>query len=533
MRRTLFPHVFVFFLTVDSVFAVDPPPPVTMTAQQDRQNMLDQLRIPSAVMRRRPSGMNPQAADFQNTDEAKANPWALPEMMVTKARKPVTTPDDWWKVRRPELVEYFDAEVYGRVPKDVPAVKWESVTAEAFAAAAPQGGRGGFGGPPGGPGGAAQAPPSVTKYYLGKVDNTACPAITVTFRLTLTLPANATGPVPVMMDFGGGGGRNQYLATGWGYANINPGSIQADNGAGLTRGIIGLVNKGQPRKPEDWGSLRAWAWGASRALDCLETVKEVDSNKVGISGLSRYGKAALVAMAYEPRFAIGLIGSSGAGGAKPFRRNLGEQVENLAGSGEYHWFSGTFLKYGGPLAPCDIPVDAHELIAMCAPRPTFVSYGAITGPGAEGYWVDQRGSFLAAVAAGPAWTLLGKKDLGTAEFPAVGVALTDGDLAWRMHSGGHTTGPNIDTYVSWAARYLGGTPKTAPAAPATPNRAAFDPTKPVARADANSKTAHEQLLAKAKAGKIDVYFLGDSITRRWGATDYPDFLANWKKHFHG
>ena len=175
---------------------------------------------------------------------------------------------------------------------------------------------------------------------------------------------------------------------------------------------------------------------------------------MGISGLSRYGKAALVAMAYEPRFAVGLIGSSGEGGAKLHRRNFGEQVENVCSSGEYHWMSGTFLKYGGPLAPCDLPVDAHELIALCAPRPTFISYGATTGPGAEGTWVDQKGSFLAAVAAGPAFKLLGKKDLGTAEMPPVGIALVDGELAWRMHSGGHTTAPNIDTFVAWAARYL-------------------------------------------------------------------------------
>jgi hypothetical protein len=266
-----------------------------------------------------------------------------------------------------------------------------------------------------------------------------------------------------MMDFGGGGGLNQYLAKGWGYALVNPGSIQADNGAGLTRGIIGLVNKGQPRKPEDWGSLRAWAWGASRALDYLETDKAVDAKQVGISGLSRYGKAALVAMAYEPRFAIGLIGSSGEGGAKLHRRNWGEQVENLTGSGEYHWMSGTFLKYGGPLAPCDIPVDAHELIALCAPRPTFVSYGASTGQGAEGTWVDQKGSFMAAVAAGPAFKLLGKKDLGTSEMPPVETALVDGELAWRMHKGGHTTGPNIDTFVAWASRYLKAPTSTAAA----------------------------------------------------------------------
>src|SRR5438094_636295 len=152
----------------------------------------------------------------------------------------------------------------------------------------------------------------------------------------------------------------------------------------------------------------AGAAGASRALDYPETDPAVDAKQVGISGLSRYGKAALVAMAYEPRFAIALVGSSGEGGAKLHRRYFGEQVENLTGTGEYHWMSGTFLKYGGPLAPCDLPVDAHELIALCAPRPTFISYGASTGPGAEGTWVDQKGSFMAAVAASPAFRLLGK-----------------------------------------------------------------------------------------------------------------------------
>jgi hypothetical protein len=236
-----------------------------------------------------------------------------------------------------------------------------------------------------------------------------------------------------------------------------------DNGAGLTRGIIGLVNKGQPRKADDWGSLRAWAWGAGRGLDYLETDKDVDAKRVGISGLSRFGKAALVALAYEPRFALGVIGSSGEGGAKLHRRNFGEQVENLTGSGEYHWMSGSFLKYGGPLAPCDLPVDAHELIALCAPRPTFISYGASSGRGAEGTWVDQRGSFMAAVAAGPAFRMLGAKDLGTTDMPEIGVALTGGELAWRMHEGGHTTGPNIPTIVGWVERYWKAPPPPPPA----------------------------------------------------------------------
>jgi len=252
----------------------------------------------------------------------------------------------------------------------------------------------------------------------------------------------------------GPGWQQQVLAKGWGYAIIGPNSIQADNGAGLTRGVIGLVNKGQPRKADDWGALRAWAWGASRALDYFETDKSVDAKQVGIEGVSRYGKAALVAMAYDLRFAIGFIGSSGEGGAKLHRRNFGELVENLTGSGEYHWMAGNFLKYGGPLNAGDLPVDAHHLIALCAPRPTFISYGASEGLGAEGKWVDQRGSFMAAVAAGPVYELFGKKALGTNEFPPVDTGLMDGELAFRQHSGGHTTGPNWPTFLSWADRYI-------------------------------------------------------------------------------
>ena len=167
----------------------------------------------------------------------------------------------------------------------------------------------------------------------------------------------------------------QLIAAGWGFASLRPTSVQPDNGAGLTRGIIGLVNKGQPRKPDDWGALRAWAWGASRGLDYLETQSGVDAKRVGIEGVSRYGKAALVAMAFDPRFAAVLVGSSGEGGAKLHRRNFGEAVENLTGSGEYHWMAGNFLKYGaadatfGSMDAGDLPVDAHELIALCAPRP--------------------------------------------------------------------------------------------------------------------------------------------------------------------
>jgi lysophospholipase L1-like esterase len=323
----------------------------------------------------------------------------------------------------------------------------------------------------------------------------------------------------------------QLIAAGWGYVSLSTASIQADNGAGLTEGIIGLANKGRRRTPEQWGSLRAWAWGAARALDYLETLPAVDAKRVGIEGVSRYGKAALVTMAFEPRFAVALVGSSGEGGAKPHRRNFGEAVENLTGSGAYHWMAGNFLKYGAAEASFgsknadDIPVDAHELIALCAPRPTFISYG-IPEKG-DAHWLDQQGSYMATVAAGPVFRLLGAPDLGVTEdyrvakMPPCNTGLLDGELAWRQHDGGHEDRSNMSFFIAWADRLLRYTPPTGPA------------DQPRMRADRNSHLAHQQLLAKAKSAGIDLYFEGDSITRRWGALDYPDFRAHWNSTFHG
>lgn len=423
------------------------PPPVVLTAEQDHKRMMELLHI--TTLRPGANPNDPKAPNAVNYDESKANPYPnLPDPLLLKNGKRVTTTKDWWKKRRPEIVEDFDRAIYGRVPKVVPKVKWEvtSTNREMNGDV-----------------------PVITKKLIGHVDNSSYPLINVDMQLTLTTPANATGPVPVMLEFGfvfppgfkfpapppgtpvGPTWQQQVLAKGWGYASLIPTSYQADNGAGLTQGIIGLVNTGQPRKPDDWGALRAWAWGASRALDYFETDKAVDAKQVGIEGLSRYGKAALVTMAYDQRFAIGFIGSSGEGGAKLHRRAFGELVENLAGPGAYYWMAGNFIKYAGPLTPNDLPVDAHELIALCAPRPVFISAGS---PKVEGQWVDQRGMFMAAVAAGPVYRLLGRKDLGATEFPPMETALIDGDIAFREHSGGHTTGPNWPTFLTFASRYI-------------------------------------------------------------------------------
>jgi lysophospholipase L1-like esterase len=517
-------------------------PPVTWTTEQDHRDMLRQLGI--TALRPGPSG-NEQAPNHANTDESNANPFPeLPDPLVLKNGERVTTPAQWWNARRPEIVEDFEREVYGRVPRQVPEVTWSvQKTVE----------------------GVVGTLPVLGRQLVGHVDNAAAPSIVVDIDAVLVTPASAKGPVPVMIMFRRGslpqvpGGpppprdpwvpppapgddppaTEQLIAAGWGYAMLNPMSVQADNGAGLTRGIIGLVNKGQPRRPDDWGSLRAWAWGAARLLDYMETDPSIDATRVGIEGVSRFGKAALVAMAFEPRFAVVLVGSSGAGGAKLHRRNFGEAVENLTGSGEYHWMAGNFLKYGaaestfGSRNAGDLPVDAHGLIALCAPRPTFISYGIPEKGDAK--WLDQQGSYMATVAAGPVFRLLGveglptREDYRTAKMPPFNTSLLDGRLAWRQHDGGHTDGPNWKHFIPWATRELARTPPI----PA-PRADLIGPAdRAAARSDRNSRLAHEQLLAKARQGRIDVYFVGDSITRRWGATDYPELLAHWNATFHG
>jgi hypothetical protein len=480
--------------------------PAGMTAEQDHQQMMDQL----GVRRLRPGVVNdPKAkANPVNYDEAKANPWPVwPDPLAYADGRKVASAQEWWSRRRPELVELFEREIYGRIPATAPKVTWTVQTVDHE--------RLGF-------------TPIVATRLIGHVDNSAAPNIKVDIPLILIKPAQAKGPMPVLIMFqlgpvgfpapaapspdelarinqawkaelaardpslaavfaahpawqpltsppafapppldrnGDPPALNQLIADGWAVALIEPNSIQADSGAGLTGGVIGISNGGRPRKPDDWGVLRAWAWGASRALDYLQTDPDLDSKHVGVEGVSRYGKAALVAIAFDPRFAMALVASSGESGTKPHRRAYGETVENQAATGAYHWMAGNFLKYaasdaaGGPKTANDIPIDAGELIALAAPRMVFVSYGSPEG--GDPSWVDQHGGYMATVQAGKVWRLLGARDLGVgddyqhAELPPVGKGLVDGQLAWRQHEGGHTDGPNIRHFIAWADRMIG------------------------------------------------------------------------------
>lgn len=477
------------------------PKLVTFTDQQDHDQMMQALGI--KTLRPGPSG-NESAPNHANYDESLGNPCPqLPDVLTLKNGTKVTNPETWWDKRRPELIEDVEREMYGRLPKKIPHVKWTvKITDKEFVGRVPV----------------------IAKQVIGHVDNSEYPLINVDINMMVVVPSNVKGPVPVLMMFGRPSfpspaqpspehmekinnafkdmmikndpslkaifdqypayqpitrlpGFNffapppagdlppteQLLAAGWGYATIDPASIQADNGAGITRGIIGLVNQGQPRKPDDWGALRAWAWGAARGLDYLETDPAVDTKRVGIEGVSRYGKAALVTLAFEPRFATGLIGSSGKGGTTLHRRVFGEAVESLTG-GEYYWMAGNYMKYGaseasfGKKTGCDLSVDSHDLIALCAPRPTFISYGIPEKGDAK--WLDQQGSYMATVAAGSVFKLLGVKDIGvsndyvTEKMPPFNTDMLDGHLAWRQHDGGHTDAPNFKHFIPWANRVL-------------------------------------------------------------------------------
>ena len=478
------------------------PKPVHFTANQAHAYLKKELGI--ETLRPGPSG-DPHAPNHANYDEAKADPYPnVPNALVMKDGQKVTTAKEWWTERRPQIVHAYSKYVYGFVPKNVPKVTWSVVASEREFV--------GFS-------------PVIATELKGHVDNSSYPLIKVNLRMTLVTPANAKGPVPVLMMFGPSGFPNpvqpttaqlakinqamealmekqdpslkavfashpawqpirrkpfqfpqlnadgglpstwELIAAGWGYATLDPQSAQADNAQGLTEGIIGLVNKGQPRKPDQWGALRAWAWAAGQGLNYLETNPTVNAKEVGIEGVSRYGKAALVTMAFDQRFAMVLVGSSGKGGATLLRRDFGESVYNLTG-GEYYWMAGNFMKYGaskatfGSMNPGDIPVDSNELIALCAPRLVFISYG-IPAKG-DARWLDQRGSWMATVAASPVWKLLGAPGLSTnatnyrtAPMPPVNDGLLGGKLAWRQDDGGHTDAPNMIYFIHWADKFLG------------------------------------------------------------------------------
>lgn len=407
----------------------------------DYENMKSQIGVKETNPRR-----DSQAADpalRPNYNELLANPFPFyPDPFTTFSGKKVKNARMWYKVRRPEIKEVFEREVYGRIPENVPNVDWQ-IAREYDAKLADM--------------------DIVIRELRGIVDNSSYPEIEVEIQAQVMWRKDAVENLPVVVDFsymlgmpmswgGAISWQQQVLERGWAAAQILPNTVQPDSGHGLRSGIIGLCNKGEYRKPDDWGVLRAWGWGVSKLIDYFETDNRFAADKVAVEGVSRYGKAALVTMAFDERVATAMVCSSGRAGAGAWRRNCGETCDNTTAWDSYHWVAGNMIKYSDVNRSWDdLPVDQHELIGMCAPRPIFISVGAVSEPE---MWVDINGSFIGAAKASEIYEFLGLKGIGTDLFPGVNYGLLDGDIAFRQHSGGHEAGPNWPYFLDFFARYL-------------------------------------------------------------------------------
>lgn len=410
---------------------------VTMT---DYENMKSQIGVRETKPRR--DGQAEDPALRPNYDELKANPFPFyPDPFTTFDGRKVKNARMWYKVRKPEIKEVFEREVYGRIPENVPAVSWQVVREYDEKLGEMD---------------------IVIRELKGVVDNSSYPSISVEIQAQVMWRKGSGDNLPVIVDFsymlgkpfawgGGTTWQQQVLERGWAAAQILPNTVQPDGGYGLRDGIIGLCNKGQYRKPDDWGVLRAWGWGVSKLVDYFETDGRFNAKKVAIEGVSRYGKAALVTMAFDERIATAMVCSSGRGGAGGWRRDCGETLNNTCAWDSYHWVAGNMIKYADVNRSWDdLPVDQHELIGICAPRPIFISVGSVSEPE---QWVDINGSFISAYQASEIYEFLGLKGIGTDLFPGVNYLL-DGDITFRQHTGGHEAGPNWPYFLDFCAKYL-------------------------------------------------------------------------------
>ena len=374
-----------------------------------------------------------------NYDEAKVPPYTLPDPLVMANGARVADADAWRTRRRPEILRMYETEIYGRIPAGAPKMTWEVAETNP----------------------AAKGNTATMRRVVGRIGAAAdAPRV----NMMVYTPSQAKGAVPLILlvNFGGGPpveGRptgTQFndppvaadiLARGWGYAMVGYQDIQPDRLNTFNQGVIGVTSgAGQLPKADEWGAIGAWAWGVSRIIDYFETDKSVDAKKIAVYGHSRIGKTALWASALDERIAAVYASCSGEMGASLARRDWGETVDDMAQNFPY-WFAGNFQKYAGRWN--DMPVDAHMVIALSAPRPVF-----ITG-GTTDQWADPVGEFLAGVAAGPVYRLLGKKDLGTAQLPPLDTPLTAGEIGWHYHTGGHAATPaDWTAFLNFVGKYF-------------------------------------------------------------------------------
>lgn len=354
---------------------------------------------------------------------------ALPDPLKLDNGKRVLTSDDWWRIRRQEIADKVELEIFGQLPNVAALLNWQG-----------------------------RAPVDDTmngvavsvREIFAQLAAPAMRDLALEVRMKVILPAKATVPVPLMLLLAKKGEdstafRDSVLARGWGVAILELDSIQSESGDALMRGIIGVSTGGQPRAKQDWGVLRAWAWGASRAYEFFETEAKIDPARVGIAGYGRAAKAALIAAAYDPRYAIAYIASPGAAATSPIRLS---GAQSLVTVDSFQYFGANLLKYASSLSAKDLPVDTHDLFALAAPHPIFIGIGSKED--------DPKGMILAMAAADPVYKIIGKESgLGTSTLPAPGTLIATGALAFRQQKDAEGTGDaNLPYFLTFAERYL-------------------------------------------------------------------------------
>jgi hypothetical protein len=400
-----------------------------------------------------------------NYDESKVGTYTLPDALTLANGKKVTDAKTWQAQRRPELLEIFRSQVYGRRPGRPAEMKFEVTSVDKNAL------------------GGKATRKEVAIYFLGKKDGPKT-------SLLLYTPNNAKGPVPAFLgpNFDGNHSINAdpgiTLSTQWMRENkekgiVNHRATEKSRGASASRWAVDMILdrgyavatlyygdlepddkegwkidgiRAQYPKPDrkefaadDWGAIGAWGWGLSRALDYLETDKDINAKQVAVHGHSRLGKTALWAGAEDERFAIVISNDSGEGGAALARRNFGETTERINTSFP-HWFCGNYKKYNGKAN--ELPIDQHELIALMAPRPVYVASAE------EDTWADPKGEFLSAKHAEPVYALFGKKGLGVAEHPSVNHPVGE-TIGYHMRTGKHdVTDYDWAQYLNFADKHF-------------------------------------------------------------------------------
>ena len=408
-----------------------------------------------------------------NYTEANSGTYTLPDPLKLNDGRPVKDAKTWFEKRRPEIRKLIEENWYGRAPGRPKEMTFEVVEQ----------------GTPAFDGKAIRR--QITIYFTKERTGPR-------MELLIYLPANAKGPVPVFLNMSfsannlavadpnikigrrwdresrtqvaadapptgagaAGGGTaarratrglpvEQFIAHGIGIATFNKDDLAPDFVGSEGLGVKALYLKRGLTAPEsgEWGAIAAWAWGASRALDYFETDKGVDARRVAIYGVSRLGKTALWTGAADERFAMVIASCSGEGGAAIARRNYGETLAHMAAPTRFPYqFAGNYAKYANRVN--EWPVDANMLISLIAPRPLLLQTGNTDK------WSDPYGEFLAAVAAEPVYTLVGKRGLGTTQFPAAGQPILH-DLGYFMHDGGHGAVPSdFDVYIKFLTMHL-------------------------------------------------------------------------------